>query len=47
MNSGITIGDKEFSINDIQKPVDEVLRGIEKVVDTSQECNLAEADEST
>lgn len=26
MNSAITIGDKEFSTSDIQKPVDEVLR---------------------
>ena len=43
MNSGITIGDKEFSINDIQKPVDEVL-GDRKKVDTSG-MQLAEADE--
>ena len=43
MNSGITIGDKEFSSNDIQKPVDEVLRD-RKIVDTS-EMQLPEADE--
>ena len=43
MNSGITIGDKEFSTNDIQKPVDEVLRD-RKIVDTS-EMQLPEADE--
>lgn len=35
MNSAITIGDKEFSTSDIQKPVDEVLRDRKKV-DTSQ-----------
>ena len=43
MNSGITIGDKEFSSNDIQKPVDEVLRD-RKIVDTSG-MQLPEADE--
>ena len=43
MNSAITIGDKEFSTSDIQKPVDEVLRDRKKV-DTSQ-MQLAEADE--
>ena len=43
MNSGITIGDKEFSSNDIQKPVDEVLRDRKKV-DTAG-MQLAEADE--
>ena len=43
MNSAITIGDKEFSISDIQKPVDEVLRDRKKV-DTSQ-MQLPEADE--
>ena len=43
MNSGITIGDREFSSNDIQKPVDEVLRD-RKIVDTS-EMQLPEADE--
>ena len=43
MNSGITIGDKEFSINDIQKPVDEVLSDRKKV-DTSG-MQLPEADE--
>ena len=43
MNSGITIGDKEFSTNDIQKPVDEVLRD-RKIVDTSG-MQLPEADE--
>jgi len=43
MNSGITIGDKEFSISDIQKPVDEVLRDRKKV-DTSG-MQLPEADE--
>jgi len=42
MNSAITIGDKEFSTNDIQKPVDEVLRDRKKV-DTSQ-MQLPEAD---
>jgi hypothetical protein len=35
MNSGITVGDKEFSISDIQKPVDEILEA-RKSVDTSQ-----------
>ena len=35
MNSGITIGDKEFSINDLQKPVDEILEA-RKSFDTSQ-----------
>lgn len=35
MNSAITVGDKEFSTSDIQKPVDEVLRDRKKV-DTSQ-----------
>jgi len=35
MNSGITIGDKEFSTNDIQKPVDEILEA-RKSIDTSQ-----------
>ena len=35
MNSGITVGDKEFSINDIQKPVDEILEA-RKSIDTSQ-----------
>jgi hypothetical protein len=35
MNSGITVGDKEFSISDIQKPVDEILEA-RKTVDTSQ-----------
>jgi len=43
MNSAITIGDKEFSISDVQKPVDEVLRDRKKV-DTSQ-MQLPEADE--
>ena len=43
MNSAITIGDKEFSTSDIQKPVDEVLRDRKKV-DTSQ-MQLPEADE--
>ena len=43
MNSGITIGDREFSSNDIQKPVDEVLRDRKKV-DTAG-MQLAEADE--
>ena len=43
MNSAITIGDKEFSTSDVQKPVDEVLRDRKKV-DTSQ-MQLAEADE--
>ena len=43
MNSGITIGDREFSSNDIQKPVDEVLRD-RKIVDTSG-MQLPEADE--
>jgi len=43
MNSAITIGDKEFSTTDIQKPVDEVLRDRKKV-DTSQ-MQLPEADE--
>jgi len=43
MNSAITIGDKEFSTSDIQRPVDEVLRDRKKV-DTSQ-MQLAEADE--
>ena len=43
MNSGITIGDKEFSINDIQKPVDEVLSDRKKV-DTAG-MQLPEADE--
>ena len=42
MNSAITIGDKEFSISDIQKPVDEVLRD-RKIVDTSG-MQLPEAD---
>ena len=35
MNSGITVGDKEFSISDLQKPVDEILEA-RKSVDTSQ-----------
>ena len=35
MNSGITVGDKEFSISDIQKPVDEILEA-RKSVETSQ-----------
>ena len=35
MNSGITVGDKEFSIKDIQKPVDEILAA-RKSIDTSQ-----------
>lgn len=35
MNSGVTVGDKEFSVNDIQKPVDEILEA-RKGVDTSQ-----------
>lgn len=35
MNSGIKVGDKEFSISDIQKPVDEILEA-RKSVDTSQ-----------
>jgi hypothetical protein len=35
INSGITVGDKEFSISDIQKPVDEILEA-RKSVDTSQ-----------
>ena len=43
MNSAITIGDKEFSTSDVQKPVDEVLRDRKKV-DTSQ-MQLPEADE--
>ncbi len=43
MNSAITIGDKEFSTSDIQRPVDEVLRDRKKV-DTSQ-MQLPEADE--
>ena len=43
MNSAITIGDKEFSISDVQKPVDEVLRD-RKIVDTTG-MQLAEADE--
>jgi len=43
MNSAITIGDKEFSTSDVQRPVDEVLRDRKKV-DTSQ-MQLAEADE--
>jgi len=43
MNSAITIGDKEFSKSDVQKPVDEVLRDRKKV-DTSQ-MQLPEADE--
>lgn len=42
MSSAITIGDKEFSISDIQKPVDEVLRD-RKIVDTSG-MQLPEAD---
>ena len=43
MNSAITIGDKEFSTSDVQKPVDEVLRD-RKIVDTAG-MQLAEADE--
>ena len=43
MNSAITIGDKEFSTSDVQKPVDEVLRD-RKIVDTTG-MQLAEADE--
>jgi len=43
MNSAITIGDKEFSTSDVQRPVDEVLRDRKKV-DTSQ-MQLPEADE--
>ena len=43
MNSAITIGDKEFSISDVQKPADEVLRD-RKLVDTTG-LQLAEADE--
>ena len=43
MNSAITIGDKEFSTSDVQKPVDEVLRD-RKLVDTTG-MQLAEADE--
>lgn len=43
MNSAITIGDKEFSTSDIQKPVDEVLAERKKV-DTSQ-MQLPEAAE--
>jgi PBP1b-binding outer membrane lipoprotein LpoB len=35
MNSAITVGDKEFSINDLQKPVDEILEA-RKSFDTSQ-----------
>ena len=43
MNSAITIGDKEFSTSDVQKPVDEVLRD-RKLVDTTG-MQLAQADE--
>lgn len=43
MSSAITIGDKEFSTSDVQKPVDEVLRD-RKTVDTTG-MQLAEADE--
>jgi hypothetical protein len=35
MNLAITVGDKEFSINDLQKPVDEILEA-RKSFDTSQ-----------
>jgi hypothetical protein len=35
MNSAITVGDKEFSINDLQKPVDEILEA-RKSFDISQ-----------
>lgn len=37
MNSAITIGDKEFSTSDIQKPVDEVLRDRKKLI--PHRCN--------
>ena len=40
MSEGVSIGDKDFSINQIQQSVDQILEG-RKTVDTSQLNNLS------